>query len=71
VIVGAGGGPAVVLAVGSRNTLGDDWGGYTVDAAAIRHGAGVETATTEGQEAYARFSRPAPRRYQEGWLPEL
>jgi uncharacterized cupin superfamily protein len=69
VIVGAGDGPAVVVAVGSRNTIGDDWGGYTVDEAAIRHGAGVESATTKGAEAYARFTRPAPQKYQDGWLP--
>ena len=70
VIVGAGNGPAVVVAVGARiDSTGDDWGGYTVDEAAIRHGAGVETATTKGPEAYARFTRPAPQKYQDGWLP--
>jgi uncharacterized cupin superfamily protein len=37
----AGGGPAVVLAVGARDrTQGRDWGGYTVDATALRHGRG-------------------------------
>ena len=71
VIVGAGDGPAIVVAVGARESTGDDWGGYTVDEAAIRHGAGVGTATTKGAEAYARFTQPAPRTYQDGWLPEL
>jgi uncharacterized cupin superfamily protein len=71
VIVGAGDGPAIVVAVGARESTGDDWGGYTVDEDAIRHGAGVETATTKGAEAYARFTKPVPRTYQDGWLPEL
>jgi uncharacterized cupin superfamily protein len=71
VIVGAGDGPSVVVAVGARAASDDDWGAYTVDEAAIRHGAGVETATTKGAEAYARFTQPVPRTYQDGWLPEL
>jgi uncharacterized cupin superfamily protein len=70
VIVGAGSGPCVVLAVGSRQA-GEDWGGYPVDEAALRHGAGVEQETTEPREAYARFSRPVATRYREGWLPDL
>jgi uncharacterized cupin superfamily protein len=50
------GGPCVVVAVGARDrSTGDEWGAYPVDEAAIRHGAGVETETTEPTEAYARF----------------
>jgi len=72
VIVGAGGGPSVVLSVGARNgSTGPDWGGYTVDDAAIRHGAGVEQETTDPEQAYARFARRSPTRYRDGWLPEL
>src|SRR3954447_22714232 len=37
------GGPCVVVAVGARDrSTGPDWGAYSVDDAAIRHGAGVE-----------------------------
>jgi uncharacterized cupin superfamily protein len=68
-IVGAGDGPSVVLAVGFRDRSNPDWGGYTVDEAALRHGAGVEAATTEPEEAYARFVRRKPTSYHEGWLP--
>ena len=57
-IVGAGDGPCLVLAVGARDrSTGPDWGAYTVDEAAQRHGAGVERETTEPPEAYARFPR--------------
>jgi uncharacterized cupin superfamily protein len=70
VIVGAGGGPCVVLAVGARvRSTGPDWGGYTVDEAAIRHGAGVEQETTDPEEAYARFPAGERTRFREGWLP--
>ena len=71
VIVGAGAGPCVVLAVGARDrsTGGPDWGGYPVDEAALRHGAGVEQETTDPAEAYARFTRRGPARYRDGWLP--
>jgi uncharacterized cupin superfamily protein len=69
VIVGAGDGPCVVLAVGARDrSTGPDWGGYTVDEAALRHGAGVEQATTDAMEAYARFSKSEPVRYRSDWL---
>jgi hypothetical protein len=47
----------------------EDWGGYTVDRAAIRHGAGVEQETPDAAEAYARFPDREPGRYREGWLP--
>ena len=48
VIVGAGDGSCVLLAVGARDlSMGADWGGYTVDEAALRHRAGVEEETTE------------------------
>jgi uncharacterized cupin superfamily protein len=72
VIVGAGVGPCVVLAVGARGnrSTGPDWGGYTVEEAALRHGAGVEQDTTDPHQAYARVQRREPTRYREGWLPE-
>jgi uncharacterized cupin superfamily protein len=70
VIVGAGDAPCVVLAVGARErSMGPDWGSYTVDEAAIRHGAGVEQETTDEKIAYARFEWRVPAPYREGWLP--
>jgi uncharacterized cupin superfamily protein len=70
VIVGAGDGPCVMIAVGARDrSTGPDWGGYAVDEAALRHGAGVEEETTDADEAYARFKDGEPTRYGDGWLP--
>ncbi|HET8654521.1 MAG TPA: cupin domain-containing protein [Longimicrobiaceae bacterium] len=69
-ILGAGGGPCLVLAVGARDrSTGEDWGAYTVDAAALRHGAGVERETTVPAEAYARFGSSELTGYLPGWLP--
>jgi uncharacterized cupin superfamily protein len=71
VIVGAGSGPCVVLAVGARDrSTGPDWGGYTVDETALRHGAGVEEETTDEHEAYARVPWRVHTQYREGWLPD-
>jgi len=70
-IVGAGDAPCLVLAVGARDgSTGPAWGAYTVDAAALRLGAGVERETTEPREAYARFAPSALTGYREGWLPD-
>ena len=70
-ILGAGDGPCIVVAVGAReHQNGPGWGGYTVDEAALRHGAGVERETTDQYQAYARFTKREPTRYREGWLPE-
>jgi quercetin dioxygenase-like cupin family protein len=79
-IVGAGDGPCVVFAVGARENHTyrtpeggidgtDDWGAYTVDEAALRHGAGVERETTNAHVAYSRFPERVSTRYREGWLP--
>ena len=67
-IVGAGTGPSVVLAVGARG--GRKGLVYPVDALARRHGVGVECETTKPQEAYAPFPDFTRCRYQPGWLPE-
>jgi uncharacterized cupin superfamily protein len=69
-IVGAGEAPCVVLAIGAR-TGDPDAGGYTVEAAALRHGAGVERETREPTEAYASFPGPVPTAYRSGLLPDL
>jgi uncharacterized cupin superfamily protein len=70
-ILGAGDRPAVVLAVGAREHQNGDWGGYSVDELALRHGVGVDEETSDAAVAYARFPKPAPTRYRHGWLPEL
>jgi uncharacterized cupin superfamily protein len=71
IILGAGGGPCLVLAVGARDrTRGPEWGGYPVDEVALRHGAGVEQETTDASEAYARFAPREPTRYRDGWIPD-
>jgi uncharacterized cupin superfamily protein len=71
VIVGAGDSPCVLLAVGARDrSTGPEWGGYTVDEAAQRHGAGVEQETTDPNQAYARFTKRELTGYRKGWLPE-
>ena len=81
VIVGAGDGPCAVLAVGAREhqttraadgslQWRPDWGAYTVDEAALRHGAGVEEETSDEELAYARFPETRPSRYRDGWLPD-
>jgi uncharacterized cupin superfamily protein len=58
----------VVLAVGSReNQATGPWGAYTVDEAAIRHGAGVDEETQDPTIAYARFRQSKPTPYA-GWL---
>ena len=67
-IVGAGDGPCAVLAIGAREHQTGDWGAYTVDEVALRHGAGVEEETSDPELAYARFPRPGPTRYRDGWL---
>ncbi len=70
VIVGAGDEPCCVVAIGARDkSTGPDWGGYTVDEAALRHGAGVEEETTDPSKAYAPLVRRTPTRFREEWLP--
>jgi cupin domain len=79
-IVGAGASPCVIFAVGSRENHTyrtpdgdidgtDDWGAYTVDEAALRHGTGVEEETTDGSVAYGRFPDRVSTPYRDGWLP--
>jgi uncharacterized cupin superfamily protein len=70
IVLGAGEGPCLALAVGARDrSTGDDWGGYTVDETARRHGVSVDQETTDAKEAYAGFPQREPTRYREGWLP--
>jgi uncharacterized cupin superfamily protein len=70
IILGAGDAPCAVLAIGAREYQDTaEWGAYTVEDAAIRHGAGVEQETADAEEAYARVPTREPTRYREGWLP--
>jgi uncharacterized cupin superfamily protein len=68
VIVGAGDGPAVVLAVGARG-LSRKGIVYPVSDVARRNGAGVEAETTKPAEAYADLPNHSRCAYREGWLP--
>ena len=70
VIIGAGNGPAVVLAVGARGRRRKGIV-YPVSKAALKHDAGVKKETTDPSEAYESFSDWKRTKYQEGWLPEL
>ena len=69
-IVGAGDGPCVVVAVGTRAFADTpEWGGYTVDEVALRHGASAEKETNEPTEAYASLTKRQQTRYRDEWLP--
>jgi len=72
VIVAAGEGPAVVLAVGARGRGIGGGVSYLPCEAAGRYGASVERETTKSAEAYAHIHADLPRsnwiRYRAGWL---
>ena len=71
-IVGAGHGPAAIVAVGSRQyQSGDEWGAYPIHEAAVRHNAAAEEETNDPKLAYARFPQREPSAYRDGWLPDL
>lgn len=67
-IVGAGSGQSVVLAVGARG--GRKGLVYPVEPLALKHGVGVERETTKPQEAYEALPAFTRCRYRPGWLPE-
>jgi uncharacterized cupin superfamily protein len=66
VIVGAGSGPCVVIAVGARE---NDELGFPADETARRYGASVAKDTTDGDVAYADVPAREPTAYRDGWLP--
>jgi uncharacterized cupin superfamily protein len=69
-IVGAGTGPAAILAIGAREHQdGPGWGGYPYSDVAMKHDASAPHDTNKPKEAYARFPQRDPVQYQEGWLP--
>jgi uncharacterized cupin superfamily protein len=67
VIVGAGTGPSLVIAVGARK---HDELGFPADEVAKRHAASVEVDTMDGGVAYADVPGREPTAYRDGWLPE-
>jgi uncharacterized cupin superfamily protein len=68
ILVGAGEGPAFVVAVGGR--VGPDNLVYPVDPVALKHGAGVEEEPTSPAGAYGRFPKPEPTTFREEFLPD-
>jgi uncharacterized cupin superfamily protein len=68
-IVGAGDGPAVVLAVGARG-LPRKGLVYVPSKAAEKHGVSVKKESTKPAEAYADLPRSSRVAYG-GWLPDL
>jgi uncharacterized cupin superfamily protein len=58
-LVATGDEPALILAVGARTGARGSVR-YPVDAAAVRHGAGVDVETGSPAEAYARWGEPQP-----------
>ena len=70
VIVGAGEGPCVVLAMSSReNQAFGPYGAYTVDEVARRYRACSDEDTQDGDVADANVPESEPTRYRDGWLP--
>ena len=68
-IVGAGDGPSVVLAVGARG-LGRKGLLYPVSPVARKHGVSVQRETVDPAEAYADLPKPTRVAYRDGWLPD-
>jgi uncharacterized cupin superfamily protein len=69
-IVGAGSGPAAILAIGAREHQdGPDWGGYPLSDVAMKHDAASPEATNDPNVAYARFPARQEGEFREGWLP--
>jgi uncharacterized cupin superfamily protein len=69
-IVGAGSGPAAILAIGARGSQdGPDWGGYPYSQLAMKHDASAEEDTTDPNVAYARFPSGKAGEFSEDWLP--
>ncbi len=69
-IVGAGSGPAAILALGAReHQHGPDWGAYPHSDVAMKHDASTEEETTDPDVAYARFPDRGGAEFNEGWLP--
>ena len=70
VLVGAGTGPATILALGARidSVKEEGWGGYPVSEVAMKHNASSEEETDKPEVAYARFDRSVLGEFREEWL---
>ncbi len=70
VVVGAGDGPCVVLAMSSReNQQFGPYGEYVANEVAGRYGASPEETTQDAEELDAGWPQSQPSGYREGWLP--
>jgi uncharacterized cupin superfamily protein len=70
VIVGAGNGPCVVIAIGSRERSDEpDSLGFPSDDVARRYGASVDEDTMDPGIAYGPVQPREPAAYRDGWLP--
>jgi uncharacterized cupin superfamily protein len=69
ILVGAGDGPAFLIAIGSRT--GESGIVYPVDPVALHHQAGVQRETTEPAEAYAPFPDAVPASFSEDYVPKV
>jgi uncharacterized cupin superfamily protein len=69
IIVGAGEGPSVVVAVGARG-LSRKGLVYPVSQAAQKHGVSVRKETTKPAEAYADLPQSSRVAYRDDWLPD-
>jgi uncharacterized cupin superfamily protein len=68
-IVGAGDGPAAILAIGAREHQdGEGWGGYPLSDVATKHDAASPVETNDPKVAYARFPAREPGEFREEWL---
>jgi uncharacterized cupin superfamily protein len=67
IIVGAGDGPSVVVAVGARG-LSRKGLVYPVSKAAQKHGVSVRKETTKPADAYADLPKSSRAAYRDGWL---
>jgi mannose-6-phosphate isomerase-like protein (cupin superfamily) len=67
ILVGAGDGPAFIIAVGGRVGPGNPV--YLADPVAQKHGAAAEEETTDPAEAYASIPEPQPTPFREEFLP--
>ena len=70
VIVGAGDGPCVGLAMSSReNQQFGPYGEYTENEVAARYGASPPETTQDGSLAYSQQEQSQYSAYKDGWLP--
>jgi uncharacterized cupin superfamily protein len=69
-IVAAGDGPTIVLAVGARGR-GRSGIVYPVSETAANHSVSAKKETADPKAAYDDFPGPSRVAYQEGWLPDF